>query len=299
MKSVKIKSVFIVVLIGILYFSGIAAIVYPMISNVISLSTSRTAISDYVETVKQMPDETIAEKFSLADKYNADLAKGIYKDGLERSLCDKNGIVCYVDIPTLDIYLPAYYGTSDEVLQKGAGCLENTSLPVGGKSTHSVISAHTGLPTAEMFTKLDQIKKGEVFYIHVLDRVLAYRVDQIEAVTPNKTELLTIKKDKDYCTLLTCTPYGINDKRLLVRGERTEYVPQTVDTDPDVTPVNADSDADKELNDNIRKQWTVIACIIIGSIVVYVAALLWLVAASNKSKNARHMRSAEDDNGKF
>ena len=92
MKSVKIKSVFIVVLIGILYFSGIAAIVYPMISNVISLSTSRTAISDYVETVKQMPDETIAEKFSLADKYNADLAKGIYKDGLERSLCDKNGI---------------------------------------------------------------------------------------------------------------------------------------------------------------------------------------------------------------
>lgn len=276
----KNNRIIVIVLIGVLYFSGIAAIVYPMISNVVSLSTSKTTISDYVEAVKQMPDEEIADKFRLADKYNSDIAKGEYNDGYEHSLCDKGGVMCYVDIPTVSIYLPVYYGTSDDVLQKGAGCLENTSLPVGGESTHSVISAHTGLPTAEMFTKLDQVNEGDVFYIHVLDRILAYRVDQIEAVTPNKTELLEIKKGMDYCTLLTCTPYGINDKRLLVRGVRIPYNSGD-NTDEAVQPgLNASSgqdQSDEELAENIRHQTFIIAVIIIGSVVVYAGALIWLL----------------------
>ena len=296
LSSVKVKRIFIVVLIGILYFSGIAAIVYPMISNVVSLSDSKVAITDYVGTVKQMPEDSLSEKLRLAEKYNSDLADGIYKDGLERVLCDKSGIVCYVDIPTLDIYLPAYYGTSNDVLQKGAGCLENTSLPVGGSSTHSVISAHTGLPTAEMFTKLDQMEKGDVFFIHVLDKVLAYRVDKIDAVTPNKTELLRIEKGKDLCTLLTCTPYGINDKRLLVKGERIDYPFKEDDlVDKPIKAYN-DSDAEKELDDNIKQQWLLIAGIIIASVAVYVIALVWLWLTSRKAVG-RHMRVAEDDNG--
>lgn len=279
-KFFKNNRIIVIVLIGVLYFSGIAAIVYPMISNVVSLSTSKTTISDYVETVKQMPDEEIADKFRLADIYNSDIANGEYNDGYERSLCDEGGVMCYVDIPTVSIYLPVYYGTSDDVLQKGAGCLENTSLPVGGESTHSVISAHTGLPTAEMFTKLDQVTEGDVFYIHVLNRVLAYKVDQIEAVTPNKTELLEIKKGMDYCTLLTCTPYGINDKRLLVRGVRIPYYPDD-STDEAVQPrqsaFSGQNQSDEELSENIRHQIFIIAVIIIGSVVVFVGALVWLL----------------------
>lgn len=298
MKAVKTKHIFIFVLIGVLYFAGISAILYPMVSNVYSLITSKSVITDYKKTVEQMPDSEINDKFRLADQYNAGLAEGKYDHSLERCLCDSEGLVCYVDIPSQNIYLPVYYGTSDEVLQKGCGCLNNTSLPVGGSSTHSVISGHTGLPSAEMFTKLDQVKMGEIFYIHVLNRVLAYKVVMIEAVSPNKTELLEVSKGRDYCTLLTCTPYGINDKRLLVRGERVPYTQQSKAQNNGVSSSDRDNkNSDEGLKQEITHQITIIAGIVLASVIVYVFALVWLLH-SIKKRNNDSAGTPEDEDGR-
>ena len=281
-KRVRYKKTVVLSLIGLLYFFGIAAIVYPMISNVLSLSSSRTVINDYTRTVEKTDKNDIDERFKKAEKYNADLAKGIYHGADEKVLCGEDGLVCYVEVPSVNIYLPVYYGSTEEHLQKGAACLENTSLPVGGSSTHAVISAHTGLPTAEMFTDLDRVKKGEVFYIRVLDRVLAYKINSIEAVKPNKTELLTIVPDKDYCTLLTCTPYGINDHRLLVRGERIEYT-ETVAEDTIEAPPTVR--ADDGLGTEISKQMLVILLIVFISVIAYTLGCIWVIRTGAKGKH--------------
>lgn len=274
--KINSKHLFIFIAIACLYFAGVAAIVYPMISNVYSLSTSRTVISGYEQKVKEMDRTEIEEKFKNAEKYNTDLARHIYQEGYEKAICDENGLMCYVDIPTIDVYLPVYYGTSDEVLQKGCGYLENTSLPIGGKSVHSVISAHTGLPSADMFTKLDQVKMKDIFYIHVLDQVLAYRVDKIKIVYPYQIEELQIIQNEDYMTLLTCTPYGVNDHRLLVRGTRIDYTPKTEEAVvPAVTqPVQT---VDNELSEKINSQITVIVIICSISILLFIIALIWLI----------------------
>lgn len=278
MNSFKAKSIFIFVAIACLYFSGVAAIIYPMISNVLSLSTSRTVIENYDQTVEKMDNTDIKTKLENADKFNADIAKGIYHDGLERSLCDENGLMCYVEVPVISVYLPVYYGATDENLARGCAYLENTSLPVGGESTHSVISGHTGLPSADMFTKLDQVETGNVFFIHVLDQVLAYQVVSIDAVTPSKTELLTVVDGKDYVTLLTCTPYGINDKRLLVRGERIPYNADTT-VFPTSAGVPLDDDSDEALSVEIRHQITIIVAIVLAAIIIFIFALIWFFAS--------------------
>ena len=135
----------------------------------------------------------------------------------------KTGIMAYVEIPKLNIYMPVYHGTDEGVLQIAAGHLPGSSLPVGGENTHSLISGHRGLPSAKLFTDIDKLKKGDLFFIHVFDEVLAYKVNQIKIVLPDDVETLEIEKGKDYVTLITCTPYGVNSHRLLVRGERTVY----------------------------------------------------------------------------
>ena len=288
MDSQRSKSIFFLVAVGCLFFAGVAAILYPMISNVYSLSTSRAVISSYGEQVANMPEQEKSDLLEKAKKYNSDLAKGIYMDGNEKALCDKEGLMCYVDIPSLCIYLPVYYGATDENLSKGCAFLENTSLPVGGKSTHCVISGHTGLPSAEMFTKLDQIKKGAEFYIHVLDQVLAYRVEVISVVTPEKTEHLGIFKNKDYCTLLTCTPYGINDKRLLVRGVRVEYKPP----EPEKTEAqpSASETADDGLTVEINSQLAVIIAIAAAAVLLYAAGAVWLIMTICPPHRAKHAK---------
>ena len=281
-KKVKYKKAVVLSAIGLLYFLGIAAIIYPMISNVVSLSGSRTVINNYTKTVEQTDKSDIDDRLQRAEKYNADLAKGIYHGADEKVLCGADGLVCYVEVPSVNIYLPVYYGTTEEHLQKGAACLENTSLPVGGSSTHAVISGHTGLPTAEMFTDLDRVKKGDVFYIRVLDRVLAYKIDSIEAVMPNKTELLTIVKGKDYCTLLTCTPYGINDHRLLVRGERIEYTETVAEKNAPEAP--SSERADEGIGTEISKQMLVILLIVFISVIAYAAGCIWVLRTGAKGR---------------
>ena len=144
----------------------------------------------------------------------------------------EDGVMGYIKIPKIDVEIPIYHGTSNKVLQKGVGHFENSSLPVGGESTHSILSAHRGLPSSRLFTDLDQLEEGDMFYIYVLDKVLAYRVDQIKVVEPSNIENLKIVDNEDYITLVTCTPYAINTHRLLVRGTRVEYNEQVLKNIP-------------------------------------------------------------------
>ena len=289
-------------LIGVLYFAGVAMVLYPMFGNIYSMSTSRTAIKDYQETVEQMPDTEISEILRVANSYNQKLARGVIDQEKNRALNGDNHIMCYVDVPSQGIYLPVYFGTDKDVLERGCGWLENTSLPVGGSSTHSVISGHTGLPNAEMFTKLDMVQKGDLFYIHVLNDTLVYQVESIEAVQPNRTELLTIVPDKDYVTLLTCTPYGINDKRLLVRGERLiTPVPKEDASETEPVPQSEDSEeAETALTNRIRHDFLIISVIAAVAVIAFIAACIWLnVALKQKPRPAKYARvekrSGDDD----
>ena len=279
----KVRPVLTIILIGILYFAGIAAVLYPMAGNIYSLANSRIAIEQYDRAVGQMDETEIKQRFKNAEIYNTDLANGIYNDGYERALCSVDNVICFVEIPSVEVYLPVYYGANEINLQKGCAWLENTSLPVPGESVHSVISGHTGLPTAEMLTKLDQVQKGEVFYLHVLNRIFAYQVNDIFVIYPNQSTYLDIIPGKDCCTLLTCTPYGINDRRLLVRGDRVEYTPpaggHVVGQSGAKSSVN---DVDEELEHQIQHHYIIIIGIAVVAVIVYIFACIWLMKAVRK-----------------
>lgn len=217
------------------FIVGLAVLLYPTVSSWWNNKVTTRAIATYDSTVAEINEEDYSAYFTAAEKYNEALAAiGSAAAISAPELADENywntldisgtGIMGYITIEKINVQLPIYHGTSADVLQVGAGHLEGSSLPVGGGSTHSVISAHRGLPSATLFTDLDQIEVGDLFTITVLDQVLTYEVDQITIVEPDDIEGLYIEKDKDYCTLMTCTPYGVNSHRLLVRGERTENV---------------------------------------------------------------------------
>lgn len=222
---------------GLIILSGIGLLCYPSFANFINRQFQNKEITNYDNQVADMTDEEIQQALELALAYNMSLPADYPADpftgknvrdftGTEFEdffMVQQGNMLGYVEVPSVDIYLPVYYGTSEEVLQKGAGLVDNTSLPVGGEGTHAVISAHTGLASKKMFTDLTDVKEGDIFFIHVLDMDLAYQVDQIKVVLPEEVEDLLIQRDKDYVTLLTCTPFGINDHRLLVRGERIDY----------------------------------------------------------------------------
>jgi len=283
------KTVLTMSLIGMLYFIGVGSIIYPLISNILSLKTSDTTISSYQKVVEEMPPAEIREKFEMAHNYNDGLSgkSALQKDNA-KVLNGADGIICYVAVPKVDIYLPVYYGTDEEVLKKGCGYLENTSLPVGGESTHSVISAHTGLPTAEMFTRLDEVQKGDLFYIYVLNEKLTYKVDNINAVTPNAVEELYITNGKDYVTLLTCTPYGINDKRLLVRGERVVDKAQNSKDNTEDNQTAFDNDTPTKdtggLSAEIHRQLIVVVTIVSVAVGIFLIGCIWLGITVRKMK---------------
>lgn len=228
MKSIaKLKVVFAVLMI----LSGIGIAAYPFISNKIAEMHSSTAIQEYNKQVASSPEKVDAAK-EAAKKYNEQLSSAIVRDANGEneeqgtSYVDMQGLgesMGYITIPKIDVELPIYEGTSEAALAKGVGHLSQSSYPIGGESTHSVLSGHRGLPSAVLFTDLDKLEKGDEFYLHVLDEDLAYQVDQIKVVEPNEAGDLDIIKGEDYCTLVTCTPYSINTHRLLVRGKRVPY----------------------------------------------------------------------------
>ena len=223
----KNRSTIILILI---FLVGLSVMLYPTVSDYVNQRHQSRALASYDETVNEMSDADYTAYFEAADAYNQRLAATPNSfftpeqvSGYDETLdVSGTGIMGYITIPRIGVELPVYHGTSDGVLQVAAGHLEGSSLPVGGAGTHAVISAHRGLPSAKLFTNLDELEVGDTFTITVLDRVLTYEVDQISIVLPTETDLLQPVEGKDYVTLMTCTPYGINTHRLLVRGKRIE-----------------------------------------------------------------------------
>lgn len=227
----KKQSNFITFCMVLLLFAGLSLLLYPTVSNYWNSKHSTQAISGYAEQVAGLDEEKYDELWQAATIYNRSLlTRGnsylLSETQKEeyRQLLDVSGlgVIGYIEIPEIDVSLPIYRGTDESVLQVAVGHLEWSSLPVGGKSTHCVLSGHRGLPSAKLFTNLDKLVVGDVFVLRVLDEVLTYEVDKISIVEPDETELLEIVEGMDYCTLVTCTPYGINTQRLLVRGHRVE-----------------------------------------------------------------------------
>jgi sortase A len=217
----------------IILFAGLALLLYPTISDRWNALHQSRAIASYVETVEGLDEDAYEEILHEAEEYNASLTRSdsrFLPSEEETKLYDSmldisgSGIMAYVEIPKLDISLPIYHGTDEEVLQTAIGHIQGSSLPVGGEGTHCVISGHRGLPSAKLFTDIDQLAEGDIFIIRVLDETLTYEVDQIHIVEPDDISLLEIEEDMDLCTLVTCTPYGINSHRLLVRGHRIENI---------------------------------------------------------------------------
>lgn len=225
------------ILIVLALVAGLGLMLYPTVSNWWNSYHQTQAISNYTENVARLSDADYTQILEEARAYNDRLrASGAPLDYLNdeqqaeyETMLDVSGTgaIGYIDIPVINCRLPIYHGTDDAVLQVGVGHIGGTSLPVGGLGTHAVLSGHRGLPSARLFTDLNQLQVGDVFAIHVLNEVLAYQVDQILTVLPTELDALAIDPDMDYVTLITCTPYGINSHRLLVRGHRIDGFPTT------------------------------------------------------------------------
>lgn len=245
MKSKKKKRKIADIIRIIVLLIALSVLLYPTVSNYLYEKNSSTIVANYDKEVENTTDEEKEEMFRLAREYNARLAQDQVSIGdafTEESSDDQEyenllnksgtGMMGYIQIPKIDIELPLYHGTKESVLQVGVGHLKDTSLPVGGDTTHAVLTGHRGLPSRMLFTDLDQMEKGDVFYIKILGETLAYQVDQILTVLPEETDSLKIIEGQDYVTLVTCTPYGINTHRLLIRGHRIPYE-EAVKKEPD------------------------------------------------------------------
>lgn len=217
-------------LVIIVILVGLAFVLYPTVSDYLKTLAYHRAIDSFQSAVAAMDDETYEDVMAEALARNQQLlARGNVRATLtdeelaeydNQLKIDETGIMGYVVIPKINVSLPIYHGTSDAVLQSGVGHLEGSSLPIGGEGSHAVISGHRGLPSAKLFTNIDQLEVGDTFTVRVLREVLTYEVDDIRTVLPSEVNALQIIEGKDYCTLLTCTPYGVNSHRLLVRGHR-------------------------------------------------------------------------------
>ena len=225
------------ILVGLLFLVGLGIMIYPTVSNQWNTYRQNKLISNYEKIVDDMSDEDFSQEWQNAQAFNETISgNNVFADVFgEKSKDSENseynrvlnmnndGIMGYISIPEINIKLAIYHGTSDDVLQTGVGHINGSKLPIGGESTHCVLAAHRGLPSAELFTDIDQLQTGDKFYLHILDKVLAYEVDQIKTVLPSQTDDIEIVDDEDYVTLVTCTPYSVNTHRLLVRGKRTDY----------------------------------------------------------------------------
>ena len=212
---------------------ALGLLLYPLVGELLSEKYHSDVETSYTAAIADTDDAELTAQRQAAQQYNAMLANATISEGGASSppsayteQLTVGGVMAYVDIPKINVYLPVQHGTGAETLEKSAGHVVGTSLPVGGSSTHAVLSAHSGMASSKLFSDIDQLEKGDKFYIHVLGEVLAYEVDAINTVLPTDTSLLQIEDGKDLVTLVTCTPFGVNTHRLLVRGHRVPYVPE-------------------------------------------------------------------------
>ena len=286
------------IVIILIFLAGLSLLLYPLVANQWNNHRQKQLISNYESVVADKEaagNIDYAAEMKKAEAYNDALLPSILPDSFavaeaqteadssyENSLnIAGDGMMGIVEIPKIDIKLPIYHGTSDEVLQKAAGHLEGCSLPIGGESTHAVISAHRGLPSASLFTDLDQLEIGDHFLIHVLDETLCYEVDQILVVDPEDTSALAVEDGEDLVTLLTCTPYGVNTQRLMVRGHRVPYEEQTVADEQ--TPLSGLS-----LHTNY------LLWVIVGIVVTGVFILILFIREKKLQKRAAGKKESEE-----
>lgn len=286
------------IVIILIFLAGLSLLLYPLVANQWNNHRQKQLISNYESVVADKEaagNIDYAAEMKKAEAYNDALLPSILPDSFavaeaqmeadssyENSLnIAGDGMMGIVEIPKIDIKLPIYHGTSDEVLQKAAGHLEGSSLPIGGENTHAVISAHRGLPSASLFTDLDQLEIGDHFLIHVLDETLCYEVDQILVVDPEDTSALAVEDGEDLVTLLTCTPYGVNTQRLMVRGHRVPYEEQAVADEQ--TPLSGLS-----LHTNYLL-WVVVGIVITG-----VFILILFIREKKLQKKAAKQKESEE-----
>lgn len=266
---------------------GLSLLLYPTVSNWWNSRVQTRAVQNYDSVVGNLEDDTYQEIWNRAVAYNTAIAqKGIHfrdteegHDEYESQLnVSNNGMMGYIEIPKIEVKLPIYHGTEESVLQVAVGHIEGSSLPVGGESTHCVISGHRGLPSAKLFTNLDKMEEGDYFTLHILNETLTYEVDQIRIVEPDDLDELQIVEGEDLCTLVTCTPYGINTHRLLVRGHRIA----------NISEVNVDSDA------FVIDPMLVAPVVAAPILLVLLILLLWKTRGKRRNKKRRVRRNGKN-----
>lgn len=265
------------VLLVILLLLGIGIIAYPTVSDRWNARHATQAIASYVEQMEQMEDGTKEQMLKEAEAYNEALEMGVHLNLSEEAYAEYasvlditgTGIMGYVQIPAINVNLPIYHGTDENVLQIATGHIAGSSFPIGGKGTHAVISGHRGLPSAKLFTDLDKLIEGDIFVITVLDRKVTYQVDQIHIVLPDEVSDLAIEKEKDYMTLVTCTPYGVNSHRMLVRGHRID---------------NLESEDEILITADARRISSTIVMICIAVVLLLTALLISMIFVPGKKK---------------
>ena len=282
MKS-KIKENIPFIFFTLLFLIGFGIMLYPVISNALSQISYNETISSYEQSVSDENSSLYQSMIQEAVHYNEKLTTSsivdVFSDPeitnseeyMDILNLNRDGVMGYISIPKIDIKIPIYHGTSSEVLSKGVGHLEGSSFPVGGESTHAILSAHRGLPSARLFTDLDQLEVGDKFYIYILDQVYTYQVDQVLVIEPSETEALQIQDGKDLVTLVTCTPYGVNTHRLLVRGERVEELAEQV--------IESEPNRDLTINDYV------LYIGLFGAIVLVLVTIIivWKIQRKNRS----------------
>ena len=263
---------------AVLFLTALGLTLYPLISNYVNQKYASEIQTAYQELIQQTDDSILQEAKQRAIAYNLAITPGTADAYSEESLLSAaenysdqldiagNGIMGYVEIPKIQVNLPIYHGTDAEVLDRGVGHLLGSSLPVGGENTHTILSGHSGMASQKMFTDLEQLVPGDVFYLNVLNETLAYQVTEINTVLPYETDLLGIVPGEDLCTLVTCTPYGINTHRLLVRGSRISYEEAAVTEEGTVSTEQAASTWETKYVQGIL--WGVAAALGAGTIIL-------------------------------
>ncbi|MGL6198868.1 MAG: class C sortase [Lachnospiraceae bacterium] len=278
----------------LLALAGLAVMSYPFIGNVLNQRYHDSLINDYDNSVETLSQETIDTEFAACNEYNQKLLgnvvltdpfdpeamKNTTEEYEERLNITGNGTMGYIQIPEINVKLAIYHGTTTEVLDKGVGHLENTSLPVGGTGTHAVLSAHTAYAKAELFNNLVDLEEDDVFYLTILDQILEYQVDQIKVVKPEDTGDLLINVEEDYVTLVTCTPYGVNSHRLLVRGTRIPY----------------DGGLDEETAKADSKYPYLLYIIVAVILLLFIILIILIVKKRRKKKKKEHSDGGDNSN---